>query len=277
VWTTGELQQAVHVHGTPVGRRAVVVGAELVSFSAVTTLRHVGVDVVAMVTGAPRAQTYDVVRRGWSARHRVDVHVGVAVTRIVGRDQVTAVELRRDDGRTATLECDTVVFTGDWIPDHELARLGGVAVGRRSGAVVVDTLARTTRTAVFAAGNLVHPVETADCCALGGAWAARAIVEVLGGSSVAGAPVAIGVSDPLAWVSPSAVVPGSGAPRGRFTLWASQFLSTARVEVRQGDRLLHRARLLSGLVPGRPAHLDDGWLPKVLAGGPAVEITVTGR
>ena len=42
----------------PVGRRAVVVGAEHVSFSAVLTLAHAGARTVAMVTEHPRHQTY---------------------------------------------------------------------------------------------------------------------------------------------------------------------------------------------------------------------------
>ena len=40
----GMLQQLVTLHGAPVGRRAVVVGAEHVSFSAVLTLAHAGAD-----------------------------------------------------------------------------------------------------------------------------------------------------------------------------------------------------------------------------------------
>ncbi len=272
VWTTGELQQAVHLHHARIGRRAVVVGAELVSFSAVTTLRRAGVDVVAMVTEAPRAQTYDAVRRGWQLRHRVDVRFATTVSAVVGRGEVEAVELRGPDGRTQRVACDTVVFTGDWVPDNELARSAGLAVHPVSRAPMVDTLARTTRPGVFAAGNLVHPVETADRCALSGEWAAAAIADTLSGHASSAPPVEVLSTAPIAWVSPSAVVPGSGAPRGRFTLWASEFVSGAVVEVRQGERVLHRERLVGGLVPGRPAHVGDSWGPRVVASGEPVTI-----
>ena len=57
VFTTGQLQQWVLLAGLPVGRRAVVVGAEHVAYSAVLTLRHAGVSTVAMVTELPRHQT----------------------------------------------------------------------------------------------------------------------------------------------------------------------------------------------------------------------------
>ena len=58
VFTTGSLQQYVHSRGLPVGTRAVIVGAEHVSFSAVMTLRRADVRVVAMVDEQPRHQTY---------------------------------------------------------------------------------------------------------------------------------------------------------------------------------------------------------------------------
>ncbi len=53
VFTTGQLQQWVYRERLPVGRRALVVGAEHVSYSAVLTLREAGVRTVALATGLP--------------------------------------------------------------------------------------------------------------------------------------------------------------------------------------------------------------------------------
>ncbi len=53
VLTTGALQQLVYLLGERSGRRAVVVGAEHVSFSALLTLAHGGARAVAMVTEQP--------------------------------------------------------------------------------------------------------------------------------------------------------------------------------------------------------------------------------
>ena len=51
VYTTGHLQNVVHLKHGSVGRRAVVVGAELVSYSAVLTLRQAGCAAALMTTG----------------------------------------------------------------------------------------------------------------------------------------------------------------------------------------------------------------------------------
>ncbi len=111
VLTTGSLQQLTRA-GLPVGRRAVVVGAEHVSFSAVITLAHRGCSTVAMVTDLAHHQTWPPLAWMTTGRRRVPVHTGARVVEIVGVRRVEAVVLA--DGRR--IACDTVVFTGDWFP-----------------------------------------------------------------------------------------------------------------------------------------------------------------
>ena len=119
VLTTGQLQQLVAV-GATVGRRAVVVGAEHVSYSAALTLRGAGAQVV-MVTPAPRHDAYATFALAMRAL-RVPLVRSAEVVGILGRSRVEAVQLA--DG--STIECDTVVFTGGWVPDDELARAAGI-------------------------------------------------------------------------------------------------------------------------------------------------------
>ena len=80
-----------------------------------------------MVTPLARHQTYEPLRIATATRHRVPIRTGVDVDEIIGRRRVEAVVL--SDG--SRIDCDTVVFTGDWIPDHELARRSGSGDGGR--------------------------------------------------------------------------------------------------------------------------------------------------
>lgn len=126
VLTTGELQRLVLRFGSRaehIGRRAVVVGGDPVARNAVRTLRAAGVEVVAVVTEHPSR------RASFGA---VPVLTGSVVTELLGRGRLTGVEVRGEDGRATrhTLRCDTVVFTGDWIPDHELSRACGLPLAR---------------------------------------------------------------------------------------------------------------------------------------------------
>jgi hypothetical protein len=178
--------------------------------------------------------------------------------------------------------CDTVVFTRDWIPDHELARLAGLAMDPGTRGPAVDITLETSAAGVFAAGNLVHAAETADIAALSGRHAAPHIAARLGagplaagasvpGSGVREAGLPILVEPPLRWISPNAItspVFGATPPLGRFVLRSCDFRRLAQLEVRQDGRLLARSRRVR-LVPERPVHLGAGWLGQVdLAGGP---------
>ena len=284
VMTTGELQQRVYLGGERLAGRALVVGAEHVSFSAALTLAHAGADVVALVTEHERQQSYAAFRFGAAVRWRVPVWTSSAVRRIAGRGRLEGVEVA--DVRTGAarfVPCELVVFTGDWIPDHELARLAGLAMDPGTRGPVVDTTLATSLAGVFAAGNLVHAAETADIAALSGRHAARHIAAFLGaeaavpgsGTAAAGARLPVLVEPPLRWISPNAIGSAAPPPLGRFVLRSAVFRRGVRLEVRQDGRLLARSRP-ARLIPERPVHLGAAWLDRVdPAGGPVRVVTGT--
>ena len=154
VMTTGELQQRVYLGGERLPGRALVVGAEHVSFSAVVTLAHAGARVVALVTEYERQQSYAAFRAGAALRWRVPVWTSTAVRRVDGRERLAGVEVADlRTGASRFVPCDTLVFTADWIPDHELARHAGLDLDPGTRGPTVDTLLRTSAAGVFAAGG----------------------------------------------------------------------------------------------------------------------------
>jgi thioredoxin reductase len=272
VMTTGELQQRVYLCGERLPGRAVVAGAEHVSFSAAVTLAHAGARVVALVTEYERQQSYAAFRLGAALRWRVPVWTSTAVRRVVGREGLAGVEVSPVGGGPARfVPCDTLVFSGDWIPDHELARRAGLALDPGTRGPAVDTALETSADGVFAAGNLVHAAETADIAALSGRHAARRIAAVLEGGLAAwpaAARVPVRVGAPMQWISPNAIRPGASPPLRRFVLRSRQFRLLARLEVKQDGRVLGRSGPVR-MIPGRPVHLGAGWLARVdPAGGP---------
>ncbi len=240
VLTTGSLQQFTTLHHQRVGNRAVVVGAEHVSFSAVLTLAHAGCSVAAMVTPLPRHQTYPLLRLATAGRHRVPIHTGVDVAEIVGRTRVEAVVLT--DGRR--IACDTVVFSGDWIPDHELARNSGLPMLPGSKAPIVDAEWHTEQRGVFAIGNLIHPAETADVCALDGRAVAAHVMDWLTVGEWPTKVEYIKVAAPIHWAATSAI---------GVTFRVDQFV-TGSIAANNGGEVLHRTRHKEW-VPNRAYHL----------------------
>ncbi|MBF4192765.1 FAD-dependent pyridine nucleotide-disulfide oxidoreductase [Mycolicibacterium phlei] len=253
VYTTGQLQNLVHLHHVSVGTRAVIVGAELVSWSAVMTLRETGCATVAMVSGYPRAEAYAAFRIPGRALLDGPVLTRSLVVGIHGKHRVRAVTVENlDTGTRTTIDCDTVVFTGDWIPDHELARTGGLTMDPATRGPVVDAALRTSTPGVFAAGNLLHPVDTADCAALDGRHVATAVRQWLTHFAQPSPTVRIRAAAPFRWVAPQ-LVSGDrvSAPRGNLVLWVDEYRRAPRLRAVQDGRIIGTARTPWPAAPGR--------------------------
>jgi thioredoxin reductase len=263
VMTTGMLQQLVYLRGEQPGRRAVIVGAEHVSFSALLTLAHGGARAVAMTTEQPEHQTLPTFRAAAAIRYRTPLLTRTAVSAIRGRRRVEAVRLTNlDTGLDREIDCDIVVFTADWIPDHELAVLAGIELDPLTLGPAVDPALRTTRPGVFAAGNMLHGAETADIAALDGRHVASAVIRHLGGEAWPDARVPIRCAPPLGWIAPNAIAvqmePALVPPRERFLLRATERLSSTRIEFVQDGRRLWGGRLRR-LRPGRSTRVPSSW------------------
>lgn len=279
VLTTGELQQLVHRGHAFAGRRAVVVGAEHVSYSAIVTLTSAGAEIVAMTTELGRHQTYSAFARAARLRWGFPLLTRSALTRIVGRGRVESVDVTDlETGRPQAISCDTVVFTGDWIADYELARQAGAVLDPASRAPRVDTCLATAEPGVFAVGNLIHPAETADAAALTGAAVAAAVAHWLdGGREPAAGAVSLHVAAPLLWIAPSSLSPTAPLPpRDRFVLRCSEIRGRGFLTVRQAGSTLavHRVR---HLVPNRPLYLPAAWQRAASSDAGPVTVTYTAK
>jgi thioredoxin reductase len=277
VYTTGQLQNLVHVYHRPVGRRAVVVGAELVSWSAVLTLREAGCRTVLMTTTYDRSESYLAFRVPGRVALQVPVAPHTRVARINGRGRVESVELEDvATGARRTIPCDTVITTGDWVPDHELVRATGLDLDRPTLGPTVDTALRTSRPGVFGIGNLVHPVDTADIAALDGRHVVGSVLDWLNGVPAPRGGVRLVAEAPLRWVAPQILRPGDVAPsRGRLLLWSDAFRTLPRVTAVQDGRVVGSRRLPWPAAPGRVFRVPSSLLAHVAPTGGDVHLQIT--
>ncbi|WP_153812350.1 FAD-dependent oxidoreductase [Streptomyces sp. SUK 48] len=283
VYTTGELQRAVHLFGQHIGTRAVVVGAQDVSYAAARTVRTAGAEVVALVTEHPRARTGPARARSARLVRGIPLLTDTTVTELLGHGRLSGVRVRHRDGRTTVLPCDTVVFTGDFVPDHELARRGALDLDPGTRGPAVHPALHTTRPGVFAAGNLLHAVEPAGTAAREGAGAAGAVLDHLAGAPWPRPGIPVTVEPPLCRITPNLLDPdrldpdrlGPGCPGAPSHLLRTDTpLSRPVLYVRQDGRLLHRARLGPGTAqPYRTLRLDTSWHGRVDPAGGEVRVS----
>ena len=277
IFTTGSLQRFVYEHGLPVGKRAVIVGAERVSLSVVMTLMHAGVQVLNLVTELPHHQLYlpvflpakilfaDILARA-------PILPNTRVSNIFGRSRVEGIELTNlTSGKTQHLECDTVIFTGDWIPENELARRGHVETQKPSLGPQVDSLFRTSREGIFAAGNLLRGVETADWAAMEGRGAAHSIARYLENPQWPASRLEIRAEPPLDWICPNLLSPD--VLPDRFRIRSNKFRDDMTLKVRQGDELLYRQKF-KRLLANTSINISGEWTNYVNFSGEPLKMEV---
>jgi thioredoxin reductase len=274
IYTTGQLQNLVHLHHAQPGRRAVIIGAELVSWSAVLTLREAGCQTVLMTSQYPVGESYAAFR----AAGRLALHVPVAtrtrITRINGKNRVESVEIENlDSGTRHTVRCDTVITTGDWIPDNELAHAAALDIDPATRGPRVDSALRTSTPGVFAAGNVLHPVDTADIAALDGRHVAAQVRHWLRTRHAPGPGITLTTDPPLRWIAPQILRHGDPAPaRHRLLAWSDAYVPAPHVQVIQDGRVLATRRLPWPAAPGRVFRIPSSLLTR--AGARSKEGTV---
>ena len=164
VMNTGALQQHIYLHHNKPFARPVIVGSELVSFSALLTCRHLNIKPVAMLEEKPRISASR--PGGLISRFAfgVPVRTSTKLVSIEGRRNVEAVEIERH-GKRERISCDGVIFTGQFRPETALMPVGSFL--EKLGADGIDKFS--------AAGNVLAPLKTSGECWRQGALAAQAI------------------------------------------------------------------------------------------------------
>jgi len=175
VVSTGALQSLVYLQGMRPFKTPVILGSELVSFSAISTCRHVGIKPVAMVEELERIVTHRVLQP-YLALQGVSLHVSASSLKIVGRKQVEALEYIDIKGATQHIECDGVIISGRFRPEASLLQQSHLELDAGTGGPVVDQFGQCSDPAYFSAGNLLRPAESAGWCWQEGKMTAQRIV-----------------------------------------------------------------------------------------------------
>lgn len=212
ILSTGALQGLVYLKNMKPFSKPVIVGTELVSFSALLTCSHIGIRPAAMIERHDRPTAHRL-SSVLPIAMRVPLRFRTEVVAVHGTDRVSEVVVRDGKGQIETLEADGVIFSGRFVPEAALARASHLACDPGTGGPEIDQYGRCSDPDYFAAGNLLRAVETAGWSWQEGTRVGQIIADSLSGKLPAPGPVLKLVlgSDVLKYVVPGRLAPQGGA------------------------------------------------------------------
>jgi NADPH-dependent 2,4-dienoyl-CoA reductase/sulfur reductase-like enzyme len=205
VMSTGALQLILETGQIPF-RRPVILGTELVAFSAILSCRLAGIRPVAMVE--PSSQ----VTARWPTALfprvlGIPLMTSTSIAHVEGDERVTGIHLSNGE----KLQADGLIVTGLFQPDTPLLAASAIQLDPGTGGPEIDQYGRCTLAGYFAAGNLLRAVETAGWSWSEGRSIAHAIHAYLAGDlpSEMGEPIAL--SGPISAHVPQRIAPALAA------------------------------------------------------------------
>ncbi len=193
---TGALQSMVYLENLRPFTNPVIVGTELVSFSAIQTCRHAGIKPAAMIEANNRTTAR------WPTGlfprlTGVPLFLDTRLVRINGEKRVESVTVE-NRGTQRDIACDGVLLSGQFTPESSLGRLGHLQIDPGTGGPAVDQVNRCSDPRYFATGNLLRPVETAGWSwAEGRATGERVARDIAGSLPPAERQISVLTHDPM--------------------------------------------------------------------------------
>lgn len=179
VMTTGALQQFIYDTKSKPFSHPVVVGTELVSFSALLTLRSAGIKPVAMIEEHPRITAYRPAAL-FARILRVPIHYHSTISDIGDIEKLSQITIENTKTGQQKITCDGIIFSGRFTGENTIARTSHLALSPDTLLPLVDQNWLGSDPAVSVIGNATHPADMGDQCYKEGLKAGKFVAGLLG-------------------------------------------------------------------------------------------------
>ncbi len=180
VFTAGTAQHFTNLLGQLPTKKCVILGSGDIGLIMARRLTLEGAKVLGVYEAKPTPS--GLTRNIHQCLHDYDIplHLSHTVTRVLGQDRLTAVEVSQVDGDMRPIpgtqelvECDGLILSVGLIPENELAQSLGVELDAKTKGPVCNGQLMTSVDGVFSCGNALHVNDLVDYVSESGELAGR--------------------------------------------------------------------------------------------------------
>jgi hypothetical protein len=253
VYTTAALFQSLYENGALPGRHFVVFGSEDVSYSCANAIKSHGGSVAGIVEPSPATRSSRWAQWYFEKLRGINHYFRAEQFSIHGRVQVSEVTFT-SYGASHRLACDSVVFTGGFVPNAELVRETNLLFNTATRGPSVNQFFQSSNHWLFAAGNCLRGVISGDEAGWEGRMAARAIAAYLKRGAAERLPeTPLRVEAPLAYCCPVRLANATGG-MPRIAIWSNIHAANVELAARQRNKRIWSKRL-ARVQPGRRLYI----------------------
>ena len=181
VFTAGTAQHFTNLLGQLPTRRCVILGSGDIGLIMARRLTLEGAQVLGVYEAKPTPSGLTRNLHQCLRDFDIPLYLSHTVTRVLGEDRLTAVEVAQVDermrpipGTEEIVACDGLILSVGLIPENELAQSLGVELDPKTKGPVCDGRLMTSVDGVFSCGNALHVNDLVDYVSESGELAGRA-------------------------------------------------------------------------------------------------------
>ena len=210
---TGALQRFTYIQKRRPFKKAVIIGSDIVAFSALMTAKKAGIEIVGMVEEQSEIKSFPLLKPVVELFKQIPIFTS-AKDLIIHTEckEVKAVEFKSDN-KNKNIECDGVIISGNFTPESSLLQQYFQEFNTQNRSLDIRQNFQAQNENIFLAGNVIRGALSAYKCYFEGQKVAREIVKSLD-SKQSSKYIQLELNFDVDWVYPSLV--DINAPKNRL-------------------------------------------------------------
>lgn len=178
---TGALQRFTYIQGFRPFKKAVIIGSEIVAFSALMTAKEAGIEIAAMVEEQSDIKSFPILKPIVEIFKKTPIYTDAKNIYInTLNKEVKSVEFEHR-GVKETIECDGVIISGGFIPESAILQQSFTHFNLQNRSLDISQNFQNQNSHIFLGGNIIRGALSAYKCYFEGKEAAQNIAKSLSG------------------------------------------------------------------------------------------------